>query len=51
MDIYPNSKNLEEINVVMKEGFEEYEFKIKRPHEQVGVIKPHVHKIEYLSVI
>lgn len=50
-DIYVNARNLDEINVVMKEGFETYEFKVKKPHEQTGVIVPHVHTIEYLSQI
>jgi hypothetical protein len=43
--------DLEEINVVIKDGYEEHEFKIKKPHEQAGVIQPFVHRIQFLSEI
>jgi hypothetical protein len=45
--------DVEEINVVMKNGVDINEFKIKRPFTATAgsVITSHVHRIEYVSQI
>lgn len=45
--------DVEEINVVMTDGVDKHEFKIKKPFSATsgGFITSHVEKIEYLSSI